>query len=324
MDLSSEFGAETVAEEPLKIFYSWQSWTPGARNRAFIEDALDQVLEQVNEVYGKPLIIDRNTKNLPGAPAIADAILEKIEQCAVFLADVTLVIRDEEHASPNPNVMLELGYAVKCLGWDRIILVMNKAFGSPEQLPFDLRHRRWPLSYELVSGQEKGHERAQLAGGIKGAIEMILHRGLPAEGESVTERVERLISQGEVIPLDRVMHDQIEQGYQKTRSDLVYEERQKLLAGYGEKRREIWTAGLEFYFRKCQPELEAFVPLCWYGQADQAKYIARAIKRWMEAKANDPQPKMAWRYAPSLFLTYVAGIAAVGNENWAYMARAAG
>lgn len=311
-----------MAEEPIKIFYSWQSWTPSARNREFIEEALAQALAQIEETHGQPLIIDRDTKDLPGAPAIADSILDKIEQCDIFLADVTIVVKNDEHESPNPNVMLELGYAVKCLTWNRIILVMNKSLGSPESLPFDLRHRRWPLSYELESGQQKAPVRDQLIGGLKGAIEAILHRGLPIVGETITDTVERFIQQGEDISLDKLMRSQIEEVYQKTSSDPFFENRQALLKNHKGAKRDIWNVGFDLYFPECEQALNVFLSMCWYGRPEQARYVSRAIKRWMEERTNDPQRYTSWRYVPSLFLTYLAGIAAVGNQNWTYLAAA--
>lgn len=39
--------------------------------------------------------------------------------------------------TPNPNVMIELGYAIKSLGWDRIILLYDKDFGEIEEIPFE-------------------------------------------------------------------------------------------------------------------------------------------------------------------------------------------
>jgi hypothetical protein len=39
--------------------------------------------------------------------------------------------------TPNPNVLVELGYALKALGDERVIVVVNTAFGKEELLPFD-------------------------------------------------------------------------------------------------------------------------------------------------------------------------------------------
>lgn len=44
-------------------------------------------------------------------------------------------------------MLVELGYAIARLGWDRIVLVMNIEFGPPERLPFDLRSRRYPTPF---------------------------------------------------------------------------------------------------------------------------------------------------------------------------------
>ena len=73
-----------------------------------------------------------------GYPSITETIFSKIEQSEVFVADVTFVgetdRRDGTKAKKlsNPNVLAELGYAAAKLGWDRVILVMNKHYGSPE------------------------------------------------------------------------------------------------------------------------------------------------------------------------------------------------
>lgn len=78
-------------------------------------------------------------------------------------------------SSPNPNVLLELGYAVSQLGWDRIVMVMNTAFGDVTQLPFDLRGRR-VLPYFLpdTPGEPKAEVRRELERRLKEAIISIL------------------------------------------------------------------------------------------------------------------------------------------------------
>jgi hypothetical protein len=59
---------------------------------------------------------------------------------------VTFVGKGEKGRSiPNPNILIELGYAVAKKGWERIICVMNQQYGGPSKLPFDLQHRRWPI-----------------------------------------------------------------------------------------------------------------------------------------------------------------------------------
>lgn len=53
-------------------------------------------------------------------------------------------------------MLIELGYAFKSRGSQRIVLIANKADGfRNEDLPFDLRHRRGPITYELAEGASK-------------------------------------------------------------------------------------------------------------------------------------------------------------------------
>jgi hypothetical protein len=44
--------------------------------------------------------------------------------------------------TPNPNVLIELGYDARDLGWDRIICAFNAAYGDLSDLLFDIRNRR--------------------------------------------------------------------------------------------------------------------------------------------------------------------------------------
>ena len=106
-------------------------------------------------VFEIQAVLDRDTKNLPGSPAIADTILEKISRANLFIADITLVTKSKRPSS-NPNVLIELGYAAAKIGWERVICVLNDAFGEPRKLPFDLQHRRWPIRYNLSENATKG------------------------------------------------------------------------------------------------------------------------------------------------------------------------
>jgi len=131
---------------PRKIFYSWQSWLQRASTRGLIHEALEAACDdcRANLSEAQRPEIDHDTRGVPGAPDIAQTIFGKIDSCDAFVADVSLIrFGDAEsaRATPNPNVLIELGYAIKTLGWERILLVMNLHFGPPEALPFDLKTR---------------------------------------------------------------------------------------------------------------------------------------------------------------------------------------
>jgi hypothetical protein len=154
----------------MKIFWSWQSDTPSKNNHFLIRDALNMALKQVEVdldlTEAERPEVDHDTKGQPGMVAIVDTIFDKIDQAAVFVADLTYVGRSPQgKLLPNPNVMIALGYAIKVLGPERIILVSNAAYGCrPEDLPFDLRHRRAPISFNLpVQAVNEDRKKAQQA-----------------------------------------------------------------------------------------------------------------------------------------------------------------
>src|SRR4051812_20569280 len=106
-----------------RIFYSWQSDLPSSTNRSFILEALEGAAKDVKkdeEITIEP-VIDRDTAGVAGAPDIGVTILAKIDAAVAFVCDVSLVTADAAgRPSPNPNVLVELGYAVRALGQGRI------------------------------------------------------------------------------------------------------------------------------------------------------------------------------------------------------------
>ena len=158
------------------IFYSWQSDLPNSINRGFIEDSLERAIKELkaDEELELDPCLDRDTSGVPGTPDIAATIFEKIRAADIFVGDVTFIDKDDGRRTPNPNVLIELGYAASCLGWDRIICVFNTAFGSVNDLPFDLRQRR-VVPYQLTEGEEKAEKRKALVGKLRAGIESILH-----------------------------------------------------------------------------------------------------------------------------------------------------
>ena len=115
---------------------------------------------------------------MPGSPPIADTIFEKIRGCNAFIADLTPThAGPNERAAPNPNILIEYGYALHALGDQRIIAVFNEGYGRPEDLPFDLRHRRWPIRYRIHEDdtqEVRQNERQRLARKLVNAIRSII------------------------------------------------------------------------------------------------------------------------------------------------------
>ncbi|WP_417913385.1 hypothetical protein [Candidatus Electronema sp. TJ] len=179
---------------PATIFYSWQSDSDKAVNRNFIESALKRAIQQLNrneDVLSAmrdedSVEFDKDTQGVPGSPPIVETILEKISNAAVFIPDLTIVGKSSSgRLLPNPNVLIEYGWALKSLGYHRIVPVINKAFWNPkpEDMPFDIRHMRHPITYHLSETDEpeqKKKVRDELAKDLERALAAVFKQ-MPAE-----------------------------------------------------------------------------------------------------------------------------------------------
>lgn len=160
----------------MRLFYSWQSDLPNRTNRGLIQTALQRAAKAVasdDSIDVEP-VVDRDTSGEPGAPDIAATIFEKITKSDAVVCDVSIVTpSDGFRPAPNPNVLVELGYAVGTLGWNRVVLVANTAYGLVESLPFDLRARRI-LTYESRErDDDRAGPRRALKQGLEAAIRLI-------------------------------------------------------------------------------------------------------------------------------------------------------
>lgn len=192
------------------VFYSWQSDLPRKITRDFIRDAAQAAIERIalSVVFEDSPRLDHDTKGVSGIPAIGDTILGKIDTCGVFLADVSLVgetTREgrEKKKTPNPNVLLELGYAMGKVGWKRVVLVMNKEFGDAEELPFDLRYRRFPIRYSIADDRSDLEKRCA---GLSEEIEAAIRAAAQEEHQAVTEILKRLDGHARRVMRDNGKH----------------------------------------------------------------------------------------------------------------------
>lgn len=172
------------------VFYSWQTDTSAKDCRSFIEKALTKAIEQLAQdisideaIREEGLTLDKDTKGVAGTPPIVDTIFRKIDAAGAFVADVTFVgKRLDGRPTPNPNVLLEYGWALKSRGYARIICVMNTAYGKPsdQTLPFNMKHLRWPIQYMLpatADAAKRTEIQASLIEDLKTALRSIVQSG---------------------------------------------------------------------------------------------------------------------------------------------------
>ena len=196
---ATEAGEEMTGKlKQERVFYSWQADLPAKDHRYFIETALRKAIETINkdESSVHELILDRDTKNVAGAPVIAETILGKVDQSTAFVADVTIVGRlPSGKAVINSNVSIELGYALRAIPESGLIWVVNVAYGPVEDLPFDLKHRRL-MKYELsptASAEDRKRVAKELQDDLTKALRLLVSETQKAEVEPVEELEEYLL-----------------------------------------------------------------------------------------------------------------------------------
>lgn len=175
------------------IFYSWQSDLENKTNRGFIEQALKDAVKAIRNddtIEVEEPALERDTQDVPGSPDIVKTIFEKIKRAKVFVCDVSIINQGAKRLAPNPNVVAEWGYALGVLGEERIIMVLNTAYGKQEDLPFDLRQRR-AIGYYMPKDMESEDQsrtaiRKNLASGLKTAILAILKLDEPQPAKVVS------------------------------------------------------------------------------------------------------------------------------------------
>lgn len=151
-------------KKEFRVFFSWQSDLSSSQTRRFIEECIEEAQNNMPDTID--LIPDEATREKFGSPDIMDSICEKIDECDLFIADVSIVGRyistkekdeeePEEKLFPNPNVLLELGYASGTISWDRCICLANTKYGEIADFPFDLNHRRITAFSYTEGGRKK-------------------------------------------------------------------------------------------------------------------------------------------------------------------------
>ncbi len=158
----------------ITLFYSWQSDLEPKKNRNFIESSINKVkkdiIKNIDEITS--IDIEKDSRSEIGTPDLANTIFSKINECDIFIADISIINNDSSgRLVPNPNVLIELGYAVKNLGWSKVICIYNSEFAPVEKLPFDIRSRK-PIIYN--TSNDLKNEKNKLNNLIYKAIEEII------------------------------------------------------------------------------------------------------------------------------------------------------
>jgi hypothetical protein len=138
---------DTRVLDSIDIFWAWQSDFTRSRNQ--ISTAIDEVVSEANESW-RPIAPFRRVDAVDvgdGAVHIDQAIQAKIKEAAFFVADITPTFKAHGRRVPNPNVLIEVGFALGTKAAERLVLVSARrdpaeivGIGEVGPLPFDIEH----------------------------------------------------------------------------------------------------------------------------------------------------------------------------------------
>jgi len=186
------------------IFYSWQSTTEGKYNRYFIKDCIESATKQIRKNPDFKNIVfevQDGVRGEAGSPPVADKIMERISQCDIFIADLSVtnwtekwklwilknILRIKIRPEQNKNVIDEHGIARATIGDRGIIGILNAKYGSPNENPenitFDLRHLRFPIEYNFSKRNEnsKSEIKNQLVSKLTSALKSTIPIALQSQ-----------------------------------------------------------------------------------------------------------------------------------------------
>jgi hypothetical protein len=195
-----------MADKEIIIFYSWQSEVSKETNQHAIKAELRTACSEVEAAFGIKIILDEATRDAAGSPNIPIMVFEKISMCDIFICDITTVNQAapaEFRRAANSNVLVELGYAVAEVGWERILMLFNKQFGDVKDAPFDIdRHRI--SAYKITDEKDNGGKK-QLKELLVVAIQTILKQSpqKPFEKKKIDPAVVK--KEQDIIQLKRVL-----------------------------------------------------------------------------------------------------------------------
>lgn len=130
------------------IFYSWQSDTP--QSDLIIKSSFERFVANYELREGIHFDIVYSTHGVSTDNTIDNRLFEQIENCDLFLADLTPSTNYQkveangqtvQKEAPNPNVLIELGYAYGTMGPGYVAMVALQDTWSMANMPFDINHR---------------------------------------------------------------------------------------------------------------------------------------------------------------------------------------
>jgi len=121
------------------VFLCYQ--TTYAVSSDLLRDELQGIIETLNARSRLPLTLKESHRLSDGPVRLTSTLMQAIRKSLVFIADGTAIAQiagTPAQLIPNPNVCVEVGYALQCKRTEQILLAQMERSEMPGQFPFDL------------------------------------------------------------------------------------------------------------------------------------------------------------------------------------------
>ena len=191
-----------------RVFFSWQSDLPIDLTTGAIREALSQAINDIEGRYpGIKVFSEEATSNTAGSPDIPSTIFGKISLADIFISDITTIngyAEADKRKVANPNVLIELGFALSELGPERLIMLFNQVLGQfPQDLPFDIDNRR--IGKFSVKDKKDTNGKNYLRRLLTDAIEIIITQNPLKPSQKRQQKPEEIKRALDIINLKRAL-----------------------------------------------------------------------------------------------------------------------
>lgn len=167
------------------MFFSWEMETDsqGFHNKGFLKDCINKAVKEIERMKMLKDIkfnLVEGLSDSSGHPIVSEEMMRQVRACHIFVGDLTVTQKLGEETqkeieknetflrqAPNANVLIEYAIALNKTEnfYQQTVLLMNTVNGdvndNPDLIPFDLRGRRYPITFRLESDDPDAKQKAE-------------------------------------------------------------------------------------------------------------------------------------------------------------------
>jgi hypothetical protein len=131
--------ADSLANLDPSIFFCYQSEYPDSGD--LLRSTLTTFLDKYNLKSRVPITLVESHRLSQGPVRLNSTLMRHIRRSLLFIADGTAILETDSDPAllvPNPNVCVEMGYALSAKRPEQILLAQMERSDLPGQFPFDL------------------------------------------------------------------------------------------------------------------------------------------------------------------------------------------